>query len=153
MKIRQVYKNEWSDLQVLNNEVFIDNAKYDPDIIEDWAFSEAGKKYFQELVADETSICFVAENDSGKLVGYIAGSPKPFSYRKSKYFEVDNMGVIPEYRSQGVGAALMEECKKWAKENGYQRLYVVSYFKNDKAINFYKKCGFEKIDTSLEMDI
>lgn len=153
MKIRKVNKNEWSDLQILNNEVFVDNAKYDPDIIEDWAFSEAGKKYFQELVNDNKSICFVAENESGKLVGYIAASPKPFSYRKSKYLEVDNMGVIPEYRSQGVGAKLMEECKDWAKENGYHRMFVVSYFKNNKAVNFYKKCGFEEIDISLEMNI
>jgi len=153
MKIRKINKNEWSDLQVLNNEVFIDNAKYDSDIIIDWAMSEVGKKYFQELVNDTESVCFVVENDLGKLVGYIAGSPKPCSYRKSKYFEIDNMGVIPEYRSQGIGAKLMEECKGWAKENGYHKLFVTSYFANNKAITFYKKTGFEEIDLSLELTL
>lgn len=153
MHIRKVRSDEWAALQFLNNEVFIDNAKYDPDIIENWAFSDAGKKYFQELVNDEASVCLVAENEAGKLVGYIAASPKPFSYRKSKYLEVDNMGVVPEYRSQGVGAKLMDACKSWAKDHGYQRLFVVSYFKNSKAVAFYKKCGFGEIDTSLEMTI
>lgn len=153
MQIRKATKEEWSDLQVLNNEVFVDNAKYDPDIIEDWAFSDAGKKYFQDLVNDDESICFVAQNQSGKLVGYIAASPKPFSYRKSKYLEVDNMGVVPKYRSQGIGAKLMTECKNWARKNGYQKLYVNSYFRNKRAIAFYKNCGFGEIDTSLEMVI
>lgn len=46
MKIRKVNDNEWSSLQVLNDEVFIDNAKYDSDLIKNWAFSEAGKKIF-----------------------------------------------------------------------------------------------------------
>ncbi|OGK58937.1 hypothetical protein A3H84_04410 [Candidatus Roizmanbacteria bacterium RIFCSPLOWO2_02_FULL_40_13] len=75
------------------------------------------------------------------------------SYKKSKYLEVENMGVIPEYRSKGIGAMLMENAKKWAKENGYQKLFVNSYFKNQKAIDFYKRNGFEEIDISLEVKI
>jgi ribosomal protein S18 acetylase RimI-like enzyme len=151
--IRQVKVSEASQLQALNNEVFIDNAKYDPDIIPEWAYSESGKKYFQDLVNDPTSICFVAENERGTLVGYIAGSPKPFSYRQSKYFELDNMGVIPEYRSQGIGENLIQELLNWTKEQGFQKVFVSSYFNNEKAIRFYQKCGFEPIDISLERSV
>ena len=153
MKIRKAKTDEWSNLQDLNNEVFIDNAKYDPDIIKDWAHSEAGEKYFKELVNDQKSLCIVAETDSGELVGYLAASPKPFGYRKSKYIEVDNMGVIPEYRSKGLGKELMDKAVEWAKENGFQKVYVCSYFENDKAIKFYEKCGYKKIDVSLEREI
>lgn len=152
MKIRKARADESTILQDLNNEVFVDNVKYDPDLVLDWAYSEAGKKYFQELVADPESICFIAEDD-GKLVGYLAASPKPISYRKSRYLEVDNMGVIPEYRSKGVGRMLMDACKKWATENNYQKMFVNSYAKNEKAVSFYQKCGFEIIDVSLEMTI
>jgi len=152
MKIRKVKPNEWSNLQELNNEVFVDNAKYDPDLVLDWAYSDEGRKYFQELVNDPDSICFVAE-DNNLLVGYLAASPKPISYRKSRYLEVDNMGVIPDYRSKGVGKILMDTCKEWAKDNDYQKLFVNSYSKNEKAIRFYKKCGFDNIDISLEMNL
>jgi GNAT superfamily N-acetyltransferase len=152
MNIRKVRSNEWSNLQELNNEVFIDNAKYDPDIVIDWAHSDMGKQYFQELVNDVKSVCFVAE-DKGRLVGYIAAAPKDISYRKSRYLEIDNMGVIPIYRSKGVGSLLMAEAKKWARENNYQKLFVNSYFKNEKAIRFYQKCGFSPIDLSLEMNL
>lgn len=153
MKIRKAKKDEWSKLQDLNNEVFIDNAKYDPDLVKDWAYSEQGEEYFKDLVNDPKGLCLVAENDSGQLVGYLAASPKPIEYRKSKYFEVDNMGVIPEYRSQGVGKKLMDKSMEWGKENGFQKVYVCSYSGNVGAIKFYENCGCNKIDVSLEKEI
>lgn len=153
MTIRNVLPNEWQALQVLNNEVFVDNSAYDPDLVTDWAHSEAGEQYFKELVEDKDCLCLVAENEEGKLVGYIAAAPKPISYRKSKYLEIDNMGVIPAYRSQGVGTELIQACKAWAIERGYQKLIINSYAANAKAIRFYKKSGFSEIDISLEVDL
>ena len=152
MRIRHPLPTEWNKIQLLNDEVFADNITYDPDLKRDWAISEVGKQYFQELVTDDEQVCFVAEDDN-MLVGYIAAAPKELSYRKSKYLEIDNMGVNPEYRGKGVGTLLIEEVKKWAKENGYNKLFVNSYFKNTSAIAFYKKNGFEEIDVSLEMKI
>jgi len=48
-------------LQKLNDEVFADNAKYDPDLKLDWAVSSKGQEYFQKLVNNPDHICFVAE--------------------------------------------------------------------------------------------
>lgn len=149
LSIRRARSNEWENLQELNDEVFTDNSKYDSDLVLDWARSEKGEAYFKGLVIDSESICLVAE-DEGVLVGYIAASPKDITYRKSKYIEIDNMGVIPEYRSQGVGKMLMDECLKIAKERGFQKAYVNCYSANDKAINFYKKNGFGMIDVILD---
>ncbi len=50
MKIRQALPTEWNKLQLLNDEVFVDNYKYDPDLKLDWAMSAAGEKYFKELI-------------------------------------------------------------------------------------------------------
>lgn len=153
MTIRKAKQEEWSSVQLLNNEVMINNAEYDPDIIKDWAYSDEGTKYFKEVVTDTSSVCLVMENDAGTLVGYIIAVPKPITYRKSRYLEIDNMGVLPEYRSKGIGYQLIEACKKWAEENKYQKLFVNSYSKNEKAIRFYKSCGFEMIDVSLEAEL
>ncbi|HYD34699.1 MAG TPA: GNAT family N-acetyltransferase [Vitreimonas sp.] len=144
--------DEGPALQLLNEEVFIDNHQYDPDLKLDWARSAEGEKYFQELVNDTNSCCIVAD-DLGKLAGYVAASPREFSYRHSRYLEVDNMGVSPAYRSQGLGGALMQECRTWARKHGYDKLYVNCYAKNEKALAFYKKCGFDIIDMSLEMKV
>lgn len=94
-------------------------------------------------------VFFVAE-EKVILVGYINGGTKDITYRKAKYFEIDNLGVLPKYRQTGVGTKLLETVTSWAKENGYQKIYVSSYIKNQKAVAFYKNKGFQEIDISLE---
>lgn len=152
MIIRHARKNEVKTLQNLNDEVFIDNYKYDPDLKRDWAQSEIGKDYFTGILNNPRAICLIAE-ENNKPVGYIAAAPKEVSYRLSKYIEIENMGICPNYRSKGIGSQLIEKCLKLAKEKGYQKAYVNSYFENSKAIKFYENRGFKKIDISLEKDI
>lgn len=152
MTIRFAEKNEVTTLQNLNDEVFIDNAKYDTDLKLDWAQSEEGKTYFTEIVNNPNSICLIAEEDT-KPVGYLVAKPKHFGYRLSKYVEIENMGVSPDYRSKGIGVKLIDECAKVAKERGFAKVYVCAYSQNTNAVRFYEKCGFTKIDISLEKNI
>ena len=42
--IRQAHKKDLEKLQLLDDEVFIDNQKYDLDLDMNWAKSEKGKK-------------------------------------------------------------------------------------------------------------
>lgn len=145
-------KEAVNTLQDLNDEVFVDNHKYDTDLKMDWAQSEAGSKYFTEILNNPNSICLIAKDES-KPVGYIAAGPKDFDYRLSKYLEIENMGVTPEYRSKGVGSKLMVKLYELAKQKGYQKIYINAYIENTGAITFYEKNGFRKIDVSLERDI
>jgi len=139
-------------LQNLNDEVFVDNHKYDPDLKMDWAQSDVGEKYFSDMLSNPEAICLLAEED-GKPVGYLVAAQKDFGYRLSKCIEIENMGVSPDYRSKGIGSQLVNKCIELAKENGFQKIYVNAYFENTKAIAFYEKCGLKKIDVSLEKDI
>ncbi len=41
----------------------------------------------------------------------------------------------------------------WAKDHGFQRLYVNSYAKNASAIQYYLNHGFYEIDRSFEKTI
>lgn len=152
MNIRPAREDEAAVLQSLNEEVFIDNYKYDPDLKADWAQSEKGRDYFTKILSNPEAICLIAE-EGGITVGYIAAAPKEFGYRNSKYLEIENMGVIPDFRSKGVGRELVGKCVEIAKQKGYQKVYVNSYSENVRAINFYEKSGFKKIDVSLEKDI
>lgn len=152
INLRMANSRDIGTLQQLNQEAFIDNYKYDKDLSLDWAKGEQGKKYFTRFVTDSKAFCCIAENN-GKAVGYVACRQKEVSYRKSKYFEIDNIGVLPNYRSKGIGTLLIKKAKRWAKKKGYQRLFVNSYFKNNRAVVFYKRCGFEEIDLALEVKI
>ena len=152
MKIRPAEKKEIKTLQDLNDEVFIDNSKYDTDLNSAWAQSETGKKYFTEALNNSQTICLIAEEDN-KPIGYLIAAPKNFSHRLSRYIEIENMGVSPTYRSKGIGRKLFEKCVEIAKKRGFQKIYVNSYFKNVKAVTFYEKCGLKKIDICLEKNI
>jgi ribosomal protein S18 acetylase RimI-like enzyme len=152
MIIRIAEKDEVKILQNLNDEVFVDNHKYDLDLKIDWAQSEIGEKYFKDALNNPNAICLIAEEDN-KPIGYLVAAPKDFGYRLSKYLEIENMGVSPNFRSKGIGFQLVDKCLEIAKDKGFQKVYVNAYFENTKAIAFYEKCGLKKIDISLEKDI
>jgi ribosomal protein S18 acetylase RimI-like enzyme len=139
-------------LQTINDQIIIDNPKYDPDLRLDWAQSSDGQKYFTDLVNDPRRFCFIVA-DGDKVIGYLAASPLEISYRLSRYLEIENMGILPEYKQKGIGTLLMHKLIEVAKNAGYQKLYVNSYIKNNQAVDFYKKSGFNAIDTSLEKPI
>lgn len=152
MIIRFARKDEVKTLQNLNDEVFIDNSRYDPDLKMDWAQSDTGRKYFSQALEKPEAICLIAEENE-KPIGYLVATPKDFGYRLSRYIEIENMGVSPNSRSKGIGTLLFNKCVKIAKERDFQKVYVNAYFENTKAVGFYEKCGFKKIDICLEKNI
>jgi ribosomal protein S18 acetylase RimI-like enzyme len=104
------------------------------------------------LGSNKDAICLIAEEGSRKI-GYIAAAKKNISACRSRYIEIENMGVIPDFRSKGIGALLIKECMKVAKSRGFQKAYVNAYIKNTEAVDFYKRNGFLEIDVSLERNI
>jgi GNAT superfamily N-acetyltransferase len=152
ISIRNATSEDVTLIQNLNDEVFVDNVKYLPDLDMNWAKGEYGLKYFTELINDESNLCLIAEDD-GKAIGYLAASPKKFTYRTLSYTELENMGVTPEYQSKGIGAQLLELYLQWSREGGYEKAYVNTFAKNAGALKFYRKHGFADIDISLEMKL
>lgn len=152
MNIRPARKDDVKTIQNLNDEVFIDNSKYDPDLKSDWAQSNTGKAYFSNAINNPEAICLIAE-ENNVAIGYLFAEPKDIDYRLSRYIEIENMGVSPKYRSAGIGSRLMAKCFEIAKTKGFQRAYVNVYFNNLKAVKFYEKNGFNKIDLCLDRDL
>lgn len=150
--IRKANPNDWNMIQKLNNEVFEDNAKYDPFMINNWAYSKFGIAYYQKITRDKVYSTFIAEVE-GKPVGYLVGSERVRTYRNLKVAEIDNMGVTPQFRSKGIGRELIKHFIQWAKSKGFNSLYVNAYFANKRAIEFYQTLGMKPIDMSLEMQI
>jgi GNAT superfamily N-acetyltransferase len=150
--IRPAGIDDIGELQRLNQEAFEDNVKYDPDLTMDWAMSDKGKEHFIKIFASQDSQCFVAV-DSGVLVGYIVLSERFIDYRKSRCVEINDIGVTPAYQSKGIGSLLIQKAVEWAKERGYQKIYVNCYFANTRAVSFYRKNGLSEIDLGLETDL
>jgi ribosomal protein S18 acetylase RimI-like enzyme len=52
------------------------------------------------------------------------------------------MSVDRDWRSRGVGSALMTEAFRWARWAGIEKVGLTVYPHNQRAINLYKKFGF-----------
>lgn len=53
------------------------------------------------------------------------------------------MGVVAEYRGQGIGTILLVSCIKKAQGNGISRIALHVRTDNENAIGLYKKVGFQ----------
>ena len=152
IKVQTAKGDDWKIIQKLNNQVFLHDKDYDDDIDLSYAFSPKGIAYYKRLATGEYGKCFLAYSDD-QPAGDVALFIKDFGYRKSKYVEIENIGVDPEYRSQGIGKLLIDAAVSWAKEQKATKLFVSAYWKNTRAVYFYKQCGFYEIGIELDKKI
>ncbi len=74
-----------------------------------------------------------------KMVGFIAGDPRP----SEGFAWIATVGVLPSYRQQGIGRALLQACEDQLSTTSV-RLSVRK--KNDVAIQLYRNEGYQTID-------
>jgi len=145
-----------AEIQKLNQLLFIKEQKeYDQKYDTNWPFSEAGIRYYTKELTSKDRVIFIARDNKGKAIGYLAASSKnPSGYiNNMKVAELDNTLILDEYRSKGIGSRLVNELKKWAKEIDAQRITVLASYENKKGINFYKKQGFKEKSLELIIDL
>ncbi len=154
LQVRRAVESDLATIQALNKELYdYENARgfYDDSYDLAWTYSEAGTRYFAGLLkADENnSVAFVAFKDD-HAIGYLAASLSNPTYRSQKPIaEIDNMFVIQNHRSAGVGSALVNEFMGWAKAVGALRAKVGAFSENS-ATAFYRKCGFHDHEIVFE---
>lgn len=153
MRIRQATLQDLDMMLNLNSKIMYKNYTYDDDLINDFEYTKAGKQYFSEALQDSHGIFLIALDNHNNPIGYANGVPMQLSYRKSNYFELQNLGVLPEVKRQGVGKKLMTAITDWAKAQGYQKIYLNCYAKNAEALAFYRQLGYQDIDICLERNI
>jgi len=103
---------------------------------------EAFEKRFFGPEGNELNYSFIAFDDC-KPVGVILGGIK--EYEGIKTMRCGTLCIHPEYRRLGISQKLFELHKQCAKDNGCRQLFLEVIVGNDRAINFYKKQGYEKL--------
>lgn len=87
-------------------------------------------------------ISFIAL-DNERPIGVVFSGIK--LYEGIKTMRCGTMAIDPEYRGKGVSTELMELHRKEAIKQDCRQLFLEVIVGNDRAINFYKKLGYEKI--------
>jgi N-acetylglutamate synthase-like GNAT family acetyltransferase len=57
-----------------------------------------------------------------------------------------SMAILPTARGQRLGARLLEQVERFAKEQGRDRLYLSTTPFLERAIRLYERCGFQRSD-------
>lgn len=61
-------------------------------------------------------------------------------------FYLDTLSVNPAYQGKGIGKALLQATKDWAKELGHRSLGLLVDFGNPAAKRLYLNMGFKEVD-------
>lgn len=75
----------------------------------------------------------------GHLVGFIAGDPRP----AENLAWIATLGVLPDYRNQGIGKSLLDTCEQRLK---YDRIRLCVRPTNLSALKLYECSGYQIID-------
>ena len=107
------------------------------------------------LEGDAEAALLIAERD-GRAVGYAmltAGAGAATWDLGEVVVEIETLSVLAEERGGGVGAALIEACRRWAADRGARTIAVGLAHTNVGAQRFYEREGFTPfyLDMVLEL--
>ncbi|MEA1929849.1 MAG: GNAT family N-acetyltransferase [Patescibacteria group bacterium] len=117
--------------------------------------SPGGRQYFASIIDDNNYVVLVAE-DRDKIIGYGAGHTRATEdYRKKDVIlgQVETMWADDKYRGEGIGKEIVEKIEAALRGKGVNRIEVVASAGNIKAIDFYKREGYEEYDLVLEKNL
>lgn len=97
------------------------------------------REVFEGFFLFEPGGCFVAESD-GRSIGLCVA----VCYEEYGFF--GELIVLPEYRSEGAGRALLDHAVNYQKGRGVQNILLDGVVK---AVSLYERAGFKKVCRSL----
>ncbi|MCM3388545.1 GNAT family N-acetyltransferase [Ureibacillus chungkukjangi] len=146
MLIRDAVKGELQKIKELRLQSYEEHAEKIPE-----AHWDALK---QSILSDEGEQAgierMVAELD-GELVGTVAlFSPEIEAYKglvegQLNHPELRMLAVSPKARGKGVAKALVQECMKRSKNNGYKSMGLHTADFMESAVNLYTSLGFKRV--------
>lgn len=101
---------------------------------------------YEEKLQEETTHIYIAE-DEGQAIGHIVcqhsqreANPYTLAFDSLR---IDEITVNESHQGKGVGYALMQTAESLAHELKVQQLSLGVWAFNEKAIEFYKRLGFD----------
>ncbi len=105
---------------------------------ENYSIKKIGEQY-----NDTKVIGFVAEYDN-----VIAGYEKTYHNEKENRLYVQQLYILPVYQNRGLGRMLMKSAAERSKSLGLDKIWLGVMVKNESAIAWYKKMGYEVVENA-----
>lgn len=101
------------------------------------------RQCYQICLACPNNYYLVALNDD-KAIGYLSCHGQVLLHHGGMVYEIQELYVLPEYRSEGVGKLLLHSIERHLVGDKYKLLEVASNMRRVDAHRFYETNGFDK---------
>ena len=121
--------------------------------IDEAAFIQGAKSLLES--EDSQFWAMVAENSRKEIVGVLTLNECAAIYTAGKFGEIMEIYILPELRSEGIGAQLIASAKFFGSEKGWPNLIVGTPAKSkwQQTYDFYIREGFRETGSRLELPL
>lgn len=109
---------------------------------EQWS-DERAQKRVRSILSNDSAIGLCAVQN-GRICGCALGFVDP--YAREDFFFLSELFVMPEYRRQGIGSALVGQLEMLLREKGIAVVQLMSIADN---LDFYRRNGLEQDSVSV----
>jgi len=105
---------------------------------------EAAAALFVRLLDDPGHVLLVAETDAGQVFGFANAHLRVQLHHLAPVCTLDELVVAEGARSAGLGALLVREVERFARERGADSLELTCNLRREAAHRFYEREGFAR---------
>lgn len=117
-----------------------------------WPMSEATcRREVAEILASPKWGVFVARIESGAVVGFLEAGLREFAEgaESSPVGYLEGLSIVPEFRRQGIGAALVRAGEQWAVSQGCSEMASDARIDNGISIEFHKSMAYQEVERQV----
>ena len=121
------------------------------ELVEEYIQSAITVPILDAELADSRSAFFLFDAPDGTTAGYAKlrqhTPPRkmPAPYRRvGEAIEIQRIYLLQSQTGQGQGRMLMQHCLDWSTAQGYKAVWLGVWERNERALQFYKKLGFDR---------
>ena len=138
--VRSAVPDDAADLLTLGRAIIAEGefAVTTPD---EYTFTDEQEREWIRRYADDAGKLAIAAEESGRIIGVLFLESS--SRQRLAHVATLHMSVAKEWRSRGVGTALLQSAIEWAKSHPViEKLGLAVFSSNSRAIGLYRKLGF-----------
>ena len=149
MTINPLNESHLALLLPVAKQSFIDafEAQSDPENFKVYVANAFTEEAVLEELQHSKSVFFSLDTEGGEMTGYVKmrwDRSEEFFPNGEKAVELQRIYLLKEFWNQGLGKTLLDFSENYAREQGFEWIYLVVWLENQGAIRFYERYGWEK---------
>jgi len=144
MNIRKATLTDYWVIDPILVELELHHVVLEPDFF--MPIEHYDRELFDSYIDQDDKSMFVAEEE-GSITGVAIVALGHWQavniFHQRDFAVVEELSVLPTFRRQGIGTALMEAAETWAKQKGVDQMQLSVWAKNTEAIHLYEELGYQ----------